>query len=188
MTAAPNRTPAGSPDGGKFATGATAAEAATVLVNEPAMFSLDGSPDVRLHTRAAPGPAWNGIPVPRATPAELKKFVHDLNAHRGQQLMAVTVGTDVETGEVAVALVQVCNDRGTCTDDHTAAGGHVGNEDDEQRIWELANMNDTIDLDGLNWNDVDPAGLCSECSASLDDGEGYGGLCGSCADLADIQG
>lgn len=188
MTAIPNRAPAGSPDGGKFAPSAGAAEAGTDLLDEPAMFSLDGSPDVQLHTAAGSGPAWNGIPVPRATPAELKKFVHDLNAHRGQQAMAVTVGTDVETGEVAVALVQVCTNQYACTRGHNAVGGHVGADDDEQRVWEIADINDTIDLDGFNWNDVDTADLCGECSVSLDDGEGYDGLCGSCADLADTEG
>ena len=35
--------------------------------------------------------------------------------------------------------------------------------------------------------DSDDDDTCSQCGASLDDGEGYDGLCGNCADKADDE-
>ena len=32
---------------------------------------------------------------------------------------------------------------------------------------------------------AEPEDLCADCGAPLDDGEGWDGLCGDCADLAD---
>ena len=41
--------------------------------------------------------------------------------------------------------------------------------------------------DGFNDVDLDgyPDEVCSECGESLDDGEGFNGLCGNCADAAE---
>lgn len=42
--------------------------------------------------------------------------------------------------------------------------------------------------DGNSYLDTDDEDLCSRCGASLDNGEGYDGLCGNCADRAENEG
>ena len=53
----------------------------------------------------------------------------------------------------------------------------------------LSNSYDLGDLDGMTRDEVDGVtdedDVCSECGASLDDGEGFNGLCGNCADAAE---